>query len=222
MSGRGRHAREGTVIELQRVEILSRPAGPTAPRPLPEGVRLRELGPDAAPRICALARSQGQTRTPERVAGRFGHGLRYFMLETEDGEGIAWLWLAAGVPRYLDELCWQVEMQPGQGWLRDAAVAPAHRGRRLYAALLEAVAAHLHAPIEYFVDIESSNQASLRAHRAAGFTPVARVHGVVLGPRWVLRQRPPAALPPVTALRPHRRLLRLSPEELAWHEAHIA
>lgn len=210
------------MIELQKIEILRRPADYEGDWPLPPGIRLLELNPDATARICALARSQGQTRTPELVAARFGHGLRYFLLESEDGEGLAWLWLAAGVPRYLDELCWMVRLRQNQGWLRDGVVLPAIRGQRMLARLLQAVTSRLGRPTELFVDIETSNTPSLRANYACGFNHLATVHGAIVSPRLVLRQRPPRALPPVDGLRPGRRWLWLDRNEAAWHRAHLA
>lgn len=206
--------------EWLHIELLSRPSGHPAAWPLPDGVRLAELGPGDAARIAAAARAQGQQRSPERIAARFALGLRHFVLEA-GGETAAWLWLAAGVPRYIDELCWSVAMAPGQAWVRDSLVAPARRGQRLYAALLDAVTARLDRPTEYFVDIDVSNASSLRAHAAMGFVPLARVRALAT-PWLVLRPRPPAALPPVQALRPRRRVLRLSRSEREWHRAHIA
>jgi len=210
------------MIELQKIEILYRPAGYAGDWPLPDGLRLVELGPESAARIGALARDQGQNRSPERVAARFRHGLRYFLLEDERGEGVAWLWLAAGVPRYLDEMCWQIALQPHQAWLRDGVVIPAWRGKRLLACFLQAVTRHLERPVDLFVDIDAANTASLRGNYAAGFTRLTTLRGAILSPRLVVRQQPPAVLPPVTALRPRRRWLWLGRSEAEWHQAHIA
>jgi len=207
-------------IELQRIEILRRPFCDDVRRRLPEDMRLAELGAADISRIHAIALAYGERRSHERLAARFDHGLRHFILE-QGGEAIAWTWLAAGVPRYIDELCWSVAMAPRQAWVRDAFVAPAHRGRRLLAAMLDATAQALERPVEYFSDVEASNGASLRAHASAGFVPCASLRALT-SPRLVLRPRPPASLPSVDAMKPSRRLLWLDRDERDWHRAQIA
>lgn len=141
----------------------------------------------------------------ERLAIRFEHGLRHFVLEHE-GRSIAWSWLAAGVPRYIDELCWSVPMTTNQAWVRDAFVVPAQR---------------LGGSIEFFSDVDAVNRSSLRAHAAAGFVPCASVVAIQAS-SLCLRPRPPATLPTVHALRPSRRMLWLNREERQWHLRHIA
>lgn len=210
------------MIELQHIEILQRPAAHAASTRLPPGLRLVELDSGETDRACVPAPAEVAPRDRARVSARFRQGLRFFVLETDRGDAVAWTWLAAGVPRYLDELCWLIDMRPGQAWIRDCEVVPSRRGQRLLAGLIDAVVRRLGTPTELFVDIERSNPASLRAHRAAGFGRIALVRGMTLSQRLVLRQRPPAALPPVTALSPRRRLLRLDRDQLAWHRAHIA
>lgn len=207
-------------IELHHVQFLRRPADHAPAVPLPGGVRLVEWGVDDVARICAVARAHGQARPEARMAARFAHGLRCFVLE-ETGEVIAWGWFAAGVPRYVDELCWSIAMSPGQAWGRDGFVAPAQRGRRLLTAFFDAVAARLGGDIEFFSDVDASNHASLRAHAAAGFVACGRVRAVA-GSTWRLRPAPPASLPRVDAIRPSRRMLRLDARELEWHRQHIA
>lgn len=207
-------------IELHDVQILRRPAGHAAARPLPAGVRIVELGVDDTATICANARRHGQVRSEQRMAARFGHGLRHFML-VQDAQAIAWTWLAAGVPRYVDELCWLIPMAPRQAWVRDAFVAPAQRGRRLLAVMLDATEAHLGGGIEYFSDVEAGNVPSLRAHAATGFVPCARVRAAATA-KWCLRPTPPASLPPVQAIHPSRRLLWLDADVRRWHLGRIA
>lgn len=207
-------------IELHRIEFLRRPQGQLTRCSLPAGVRLVERGADEVVRICANARAHGQVRSEQRMATRFGRGLRHVVLE-QAGDAIAWCWLAAGVPRYIDELCWSVEMAAEQAWVRDAFVAPGHRGRRLLAAMLDAAARQLGGSIEYFSDVEAGNQPSLRAHAAAGFVPCASVRA--LEARCLrLRPKPPAALPTVHELRPSRRVLWLSAQERQWHGERVA
>ncbi|WP_165967456.1 GNAT family N-acetyltransferase [Luteimonas aestuarii] len=207
-------------IELHHVQFLRRPADHAPAVPLPGGVRLAEWGVDDTARICTDAHVHGQMRSEARMRARFTHGLRYLVLE-HDGDVVAWCWVAAGVPRYIDELCRQVDMAPGQAWVRDAFVAPAQRGRRLLTAMLDAISTHLGGGIEYFSDVEASNQASLRAHLAAGFVACAAVRSAA-GTHWRLRPVPPASLPSVDASRPTQRLLWLDARERERHRKLIA
>lgn len=207
-------------IGLHRVEILRRAAEHASHAPLPAGIDMVERGVGDLSRILADSGAHGERRHADRLASRFEHGLRHFILE-HDGRSVAWTWLAAGVPRYLDELCWSVPMTADQAWVRDAFVVPTHRGRRLLGGLLDAATQHLGGPIEYFSDIDSANRRSLRAHAAAGFVRCASVVGVQAF-SLCLRPRPPLALPPVHALRPSRRVLWLDREEREWHCRHIA
>ncbi len=210
------------MIELQRIEILHRAAAHPSDAPLPDGMRLVELTRNELDRACMPAPGLIAPRDRQRCLARFRHRLRCFVLEAETGDAVAWTWLAAGVPRYLDELCWLVALQPDQAWVRDCEVLPARRGQRLLARLIEAIAQHLGRSTEFLVDIDASNRASLRAHQAAGFSPIARVYGARLPGHRVLRQRPPPHLPPVTALRPQQRMIRLDADEQAWHQNHLA
>lgn len=207
-------------IELHRIEVLRRMTDQATPGPLPDGINLVELGVGDIPRILADTCAHGEPRSRERLAARFDHGLRHFVLE-HDGRSVAWSWLAAGVPRYIDELCWQVPMSDAQAWVRDIFVVPSRRGRRLFGALLGAATRRLGRPIEYFSDVDRANRASLRAHAAAGFVPCASVVACQAA-ALRLRPRPPAALPGIHAVRPSRRVLWLRPEERRWHDRHIA
>lgn len=207
-------------IELHHVQFLRRRADHAPAVPLPNGVRLVEWSVDDIARICAVAHAYRQMRSEARMRARFTHGLRHVVLE-HDGDVAAWCWVAVGVPRYIDELCWRVHMAPGQAWVRDAFVAPAQRGRRLLAAMLDATSVHLGGHIEYFSDVEASNRPSLLAHAAAGFVACATLRAMA-GSCWCLRPLPPASLPSVDAIRPTQRLLWLDAHERERHRHWMA
>lgn len=210
-----------SIIEFHRTCILRRPAGHLGDARLPEGITFHALGRDDLPRLDAAVRALGNpSRLPRFIARYDAHGLRPYAFES-DGALVAWLWLAAGVPRYLDELCWQVPMAANQAWFRDGVVLPAWRGRRVIVLLIETVVRRLGPTVEFFSDVSASNASSLRAHAAAGFVPIAQLRSVE-SPWLRLRSRPPAVLPTVTAIRPSQRLLWLDRGDRAWHHAHIA
>ena len=209
------------MIEFNAIALLRRRAATSCQLPLAEGQRFLEMHESDKARLVQAYRANGMSGKPERLQRRYDHGMRCFAIE--EGERIvAWFWALHGVPRYFDELAWQIPLSTTQVWLRDAFVVPRRRGRRLLIAMMGAGIDVEATPAEYFSDVSVSNLPSLRAHRSLGFERFATVRCLRVGARGFWRSAPPAGLPPPTGLRPEAKRLVLSPEELAWHRAQMA
>ena len=214
--------RERHVIEWNRIVLLSREAGAARLAPLAPEQRFLELHAEDCERLVRTYRQYGRKGDPQRLLRRFRHGFRCFAVE-EDTDIVAWFWAIHGVPRYLDETAWRFELGHDLVWARDAFVAPARRGRRLVAAMMDAATIVDSRPRRFLSDVSAGNILSLRAHAALGFRRFATVQSLVFGRRLILRGRPPGGvLPAPTGLRTERRWLWLSDEELAWHREQIA
>ena len=209
------------MIEFNAIALLRRPAATSCQSPLCGDQRFLEMREGERARLSAAYRANGMSGNPDRLQRRFDHGMRCFGID-ERGELIAWFWALHGVPRYFDELAWQIPLSSTQVWLRDAFVVPRRRGRRLLIAMMGAGIDVEATPAEYFSDVSVSNLPSLRAHRSLGFERFATVRCLRVGARGFWRSAPPAGLPPPTGLRPEAKRLVLSPEELAWHRAQMA
>ncbi len=212
---------------FERIVLLRRDAALPPRHPLPPGIQLVEYGADLADAVFALDQAHRRWGDLARVHRRFRHGLRFFALAALDappGQADAhpgWTWVAAGVPRYIDELRWQVPLGASQGWLRDAFVDPARRGQRLFAMLVEAIARRL-GGAELFSDVVAGNAASLAAHAGGGFRAFGQVPALTLGDRFAWRGLPPAGLPAPAAVRPQQRWLWLDRAEATAHRERIA
>jgi GNAT superfamily N-acetyltransferase len=212
---------------FQQIVLLRRDSAVLPRHPLPPGLQLIEYGAALADAVFALDQAHRRWGDLDRVHRRFRHGLRFFALAARAAQpGQAerhpgWTWVAAGVPRYIDELRWQVPLGASQAWLRDVFVDPAQRGQRLFAVLVEAITQRL-GGVELFSDVVAGNRASLAAHAGLGFEAFARVPALMLGDRLVWRGLPPAALPALTAVRPQQRWLWLTRAEAAAHRERIA
>ncbi len=209
------------MIGFDAIALLRRPAATERTRVLDEGQQFIELRSAQLGRLVTAYRANGMSGRPERLQRRFDHGMRCFGID-ERGELIAWFWALHGVPRYFDELAWQIPLSTTQVWLRDAFVVPRRRGRRLLIAMMGAGIDVEATPAEYFSDVSVSNLPSLRAHRSLGFERFATVRCLRVGARWLWRSAPPAGLPTPTGLRVEASRLVLSREELAWHRAQMA
>jgi GNAT superfamily N-acetyltransferase len=228
---------------FERIVLLRRDSAVPPRHPLPPDTRLVEYDASLAEAVFALDQAHRRWGDLDRVHRRFRHGLRFFALAGSDarpGQAEAhsgWTWVAAGVPRYIDELRWQVALGASQAWVRDAFVDPARRGHRLFAVLVEAIAQQLGGAgggaaggavggavggAELFSDVVAGNAASLAAHAGVGFEAFGRVPALTLGDRLAWRGLPPAGLPALSAVRPQQRGLWLTRAEAAAHRERIA
>ncbi|KRA42325.1 hypothetical protein [Pseudoxanthomonas sp. Root630] len=209
------------MIGFDAIALLRRPAATERTRLMDEGQQFIELRNEDLGRLVAAYRANGMSGRPERLQRRFDYGMRCFGID-ERGELIAWFWALHGVPRYFDELAWQIPLSTSQVWLRDAFVVPKRRGRRLLIAMMGAGIDVEATPMVYYSDVSVSNVPSLRAHRALGFERFGTVRCLRLGGRWFWRSAPPAGLPAPSGLRADAPRILLTPEELAWHRAQMA
>ncbi|MEO6102107.1 MAG: hypothetical protein ABIP44_00520 [Pseudoxanthomonas sp.] len=209
------------MIEFNAIVLLGRNPGFVRETVLTADQRFIELHAEDAERVAREDRRYGRRGDMGRILARFGHGLRLFAVEEEQGL-VAWFWMAHACPRYFDEMCWLMDMQATHVWARNAFVAPERRGRRLLTAMMDLAGTLEKRPMRYLSDVSASNWISLRAHRALGFEKLATVRSLALGKRLLIRSRPPACIPYPSAIRPEQRVLWLSEEEQRWHRAHIA
>lgn len=209
------------MIEWNRIVLLGREAGTAGLGALTPEQRFLELHADDCERLAQSYYEYGRRRDPARILRRFDHGFRCFAVEEERGL-IGWFWAVHGVPRYLDELAWQFELDHSLVWGRDAFVAPDRRGCRLFAAMMDTAAAIDRRPKVFISDVSAGNFLSLRAHAALGFQRLATVQSLAIGRRLLWRSRPPACLPAPTGLRMEQRWLWLNDEEYARHRERIA
>ena len=209
------------MIEFNAIVLLGRDPGFVREAPLTPDQRFIELRVADAQRISREDRRYGRRGDMARILARFGHGLRLFAVEEEQGL-VAWFWVAHNCPRYFDEMGWLVDLGVDHAWGRDAFVAPERRGRKVLTAMMDLAATLDERPVRYLSDVSASNFISLRAHKSLGFKRLATVRSLALGNRLLIRSRPPACIPQPGAIRPERRVLWLTPQEQEWHRAHIA
>lgn len=209
------------MIEFNAIVLLGRNPGFVREAVLAQDQRFIELHAEDADRVSREDRRYGRRGDMDRILARFGHGLRLFAVEEEQGL-VAWFWVAHACPRYFDEMCWLVEMGATHAWARDAFVAPQRRGRRLLTAMMDLARTVDERPMRYLSDVSASNWVSLRAHRALGFEKLATVRSLAVGKRLLVRSLPPACIPYPRGIRPEHRVLWLSDEERQWHSEHIA
>lgn len=209
------------MIHFDAIALLRRPAATQCTMTLSEEQRFVELREADMDRLVAAYRANGMSGKPERILRRYRHGMRCFGI-IEGEELVAWFWALHGVPRYMDELAWQLPLTPSQVWLRDAFVVPKRRGRRLLVAMMGQGMSVESTPMEYFSDVSVSNRPSLRAHDAMGFSRYATVRCLRIGEAWFWRSLPPQEFPAPARIRPAQRRLRLTAQEIAWHREQIA
>jgi GNAT superfamily N-acetyltransferase len=210
-----------TFLDFNATVLLRRPAQGTADTCLAEGQQLIELGAEDAQRISRCDRDHGRRGDLDRIRRRFAQGFRYFAI-TEAGAIVAWFWAVHGVPRYLDEMCWRFDLDEQHVWARDAFVVPRRRSSGLLRMMMNAACTVDARPAHYLSDVSFSNRISLRAHRSLGFEKIATVCSVAVGSRFLLRTRTPLCMPPINGLRPEKRVLWMSRDELLWHRQQIA
>jgi GNAT superfamily N-acetyltransferase len=160
--------------------------------------------------------------TPQRLAQRFGNGLRYFALYAGDTP-IGSTWAAVGTPRYVDELNWLLPTLPTEFWVRDVFLSPSWRGKGLFPALLRLLAEHHVAGCTAaWSDVDWPNAQSMRAHRNAGFEVYTRARAFDVAGRLRLRSPLPPWHLPVLEMNLPQRLLWLRDASLQRHQALLA
>lgn len=158
----------------------------------------------------------GHGVSPERLQRRLANGLSFAAFSI-NGHAIASTWLASG-GRYVDEVNWWFPIGPDELWLRDVFVAPAFRGRRLFADMVLAVAHRGDAPNRrVWSDVDWIDARSMRAHELAGFRIAARVRALDFMGRIRLRSALPAWPLPVTEIDPKSRWIWLHGSRLQRH-----
>jgi GNAT superfamily N-acetyltransferase len=190
--------------------------------PAPAGLRLEELKAPQLGAVHETYRALAHRHPAGRPERRFANGLRFGRLWVA-GELAGSLWVAQGGHRYIDEMNWRLPLTEEQFWVRDAYVAPSHRGQRLFAHLLRAVADTWLPKFDCaWSDVDWDNEASLRAHRAAGFEVRHRVRALDFNGRLRWRDALVPWPQPTSAMAPSRRLLWLGGQRLQQHRAWVA
>ena len=190
--------------------------------PGPDGLRLEELRADRIDAVLQTYQTLGHGHPEGRPQRRFGNGLRFGRLWL--GRQLAGsLWVAHAGHRYIDEMNWRLPVNDRQFWLRDVFVAPGLRGRRLFLHMLHLVAGQWLPRFESaWSDVDWDNEASIKAHVAAGFVVAHRVRCLDIDGRLRLRS-PMIPWPgPVDAILPNQRLLWLGGVRLRQHRDWVA
>jgi len=172
-------------------------------------------------RIRAVHAALGHRVAEPMMERRLANRLR-FAVFLQAGTPVASTWLASG-GRYIDELNWWLPVDAEELWLRDAFVAPAWRGRRLFSALVATLSCRKDKPARrIWSDVDWDNEGSMNAHKAAGFSVVARVRAIDLAGRIRIRSALPAWPLPVDELDPGARLIWLRGHRLRRHQELLA
>ena len=185
-------------------------------------VRLEELQANQIGAVLETYRVLGHRHPEGRPQRRFANGLRFGRLWLGDRLAGS-LWVAHAGHRYIDEMNWRLPLNEGQFWLRDVFVAPALRGRRLFVHMLHLVARQWLPRFECaWSDVDWDNDASIKAHIAAGFAVRHRVRCLDLNGQLRLRDPVIPWPAPVAAMQPRQRWLRLAGERLRQHQEWVA
>jgi len=172
-------------------------------------------------RVRAAHAALGHRVAASMMERRLANRLR-FAVFLQAGTPVASTWLASG-GRYIDELNWWLPIDAEELWLRDVFVAPAWRGRRLFSALVATLAWRKDKPARrIWSDVDWDNEGSMNAHKAAGFSVVARVRAIDLGGRIRIRSALPSWPLPVDEIDPGARLIWLRGHRLRRHQELLA
>jgi GNAT superfamily N-acetyltransferase len=127
------------------------------------------------------------------------------------------------VSRYIDEMNLALPVAGDAFWVRDAFVAPAWRGRRVFAALVATIATEHVVPCRsVWSDVDWVNAPSMHAHRSAGFEVWTRLRALEFFGRLRLRGAAPAWDPPPYDVALGKRIVWLGGSTLRRHAALIA
>jgi hypothetical protein len=175
------------------------------------------------PSLLALYDSLGRSLPEQRLQRRFERGLRFYELR-RDGVTLASTWAASdGSQKFVDEIGLGFPARDGLVWLRDAFVAPGHRGEGLFAVLVDSLVTQaLPQARELGSAVDRANRASMRAHMRYGHAPAARFRVLHLCGRLMLRLAWPHYEPLAAAFRPERRLLRTGEPYRRFIDMHLA
>ena len=186
-------------------------------------LRLEELPASRLPAVAETYQALGHRHPAGRPERRFANGLRFGRL-LQGEQIVGSLWVVHDGYRYVDEMNWRLPVGRGQFWLRDVFVAPALRGQRLFLRLLHLVAREWLPRFDAaWSDVDWDNEASIKAHLAAGFQVRHRVRALDFNGRLRVRDTlVPWAAGPVRAMAPQRRCLWLGGECLRQHRDWVA
>ncbi len=203
-------------LALLQAPVLKPVAPPTT------ALRLEELKAGQIDTVLDTYRALGHRQPQGRPERRYANGLRFGRLW--QGAQIAGsLWVVHDAHRYIDEMNWRLPVGPRQFWVRDVFVAPALRGQGLFLHLLHLVAAQWLPRFESaWSDVDWDNEASLKAHLAAGFQVRHRVRSLDFNGRLRWRSALVPWPAPVTDVQPKSRWVWLGGEGLRRHRDWVA
>ena len=211
------------IATLHDIAVLRAPADAfRQPLPADLNLHLRELTTAQVPDILEGHAAQARNIPVQRIERRFRHHLRFFQLWKGDTLAAS-TWIAHGTPRYIDEIALAFPMSADEFWVRDIFVAPEMRGMKLFVRLLGAIVAEaVPGCSALWSDVDWDNQASMRAHTAAGFAIQSRLRALDLGRRVRIRSLPQAWHHPISQLEPSRHLIIWNDALRQRHRALIA
>jgi RimJ/RimL family protein N-acetyltransferase len=170
----------------------------------------------------AVHRELGRGFSEERARRRFQRGLRFYAVR-QAGATVATTWMVVEGERFVDEIGAGFPLPTGDVWIRDAFVAPRHRGRRVFSAALDCVLSRgFPAASAVWSDVGRQNTASLRAHAAYGFAPVGRFTVLQLAGTVAVRLRWPAGRLRFAAHEAGRRVLLTGASYRRFIREHLA
>ncbi|WP_069801752.1 GNAT family N-acetyltransferase [Thermogemmatispora onikobensis] len=170
---------------------LDRPIMANSPARLPAA--FLRVGPERAEELAAAMK----VASSAVVVERFARGCHCYVAYLEEGKVLAsYGWISFNHEE-IGELGLTIRLRPGRAYIWDCATLPPYRGRRLYPALLIAMARVLQEQglRRLWIGADASNYASRRGIEVAGFQAVAdvtRIAGAELKTRYLLRPWPGA------------------------------
>ncbi len=172
--------------------------------------------------ILADCSAAGRPAQAARAEQRLRRGLKFCSYRVH-GAVVANAWVALGSERFLDEAMLVFGLGPDMACLRDVFVSPQSRGRRIFARLVEAISAGpCHGISLLWSCVEADNQASVKAHRNAGFHVAGRVVALTVADRLMWRRADLPAELECRDFEPERHWIWLGHRAREYRRAHLA
>jgi len=168
------------------------------------GITVRRGGLEDLNRLAVIRHGFPDSRRLKVFFERTRDGMRYYIAFLGD-EPVGSVWIKIGGTYSVAELSNALEVTSraeGDGFVIDAWVAPAVRGKRMYSALIRGVGSELcrqNLCDRLIAALDPRNTPSVRAHKAAGFTSLESLEVWRLFGRVIRRRRTDAETGRTTA-----------------------